>query len=248
MSKIQLETTRGMQKLREMTDLELTQMTDAMKVTLDNIPLIIQGEYDQASQAMANSLTTMNSNQLLALTNLNDTTRNLFSGIREGMTIDEIVPILTGNFERIKSTGKLNIEELKDGVSSAMETTRNQMDSKSAEGASAISGNMAQASAVNSATSTMASSASTGMAQVAGNMIDESGKIPPQIQSNMEQSTSTIQNALSNMAKNIEKSFNDLCYNAEHYLGRIISKSRELSSAFSTAASSISSRQSQILS
>ena len=247
MSKIQLETTRGMQKLREMTDLELTQMTDAMKVTLDNIPLIIQGEYDQASQAMANSLTTMNSNQLLALTNLNDTTRNLFSGIREGMTIDEIVPILTGNFERIKSTGKLNIEELKDGVSSAMETTRNQMDSKSAEGASAVSGNMAQAeSAVNSATSTMASSASTGMAQVAGNMIDESGKIPPQIQSNMEQSTSTIQNALSNMAKNIEKSFNDLCYNAEHYLGRIISKSRELSSAFSSAASSISSSASSM--
>ncbi len=247
MGKIQLSTTRGMQKLREMTDLELTQMTDSMRVTLDNIPLIIQGEYDQASQAMANSLTTMNSNQLLALTNLNDTTRMLFSGIREGMSIDEIVPILTGNFERIKGAGKLNMEELKDGVSSAMETTRNQMDSKSAEGASAISGNMAQAeSAVNSATSTMASSASTGMAQVAGNMIDESGKIPPQIQSNMEQSTSTIQNALSNMAKNIEKSFNDLCYNAEHYLGRIISKSRELSSAFSSAASSISSSASSM--
>ena len=69
----------------------------------------------------------------------------------------------------------------------------------------------------------------------AGNMIDESGKIPPEIQSNMEKSTSTIQNALSDMAKNIEKSFNDLCYNAEHYLGRIVDKAGELGRAFESA-------------
>lgn len=236
MSKMQLSTTRGMQKLREMTDLELTQMTDAMKVTLDNIPLIIQGEYDQASQAMANSLTTMNQNQLLALTNMNDTTRNLFSGIKEGMSIDEIVPILTHNFELIKSTGNLNIDELKQGVTSAMETTRSQMDSKSAEGASAVGSNMENAkNNVVSKVNEMATEGASGMAQVASGMIDESGKIPPEIQSNMEKSTSTIQNALSDMAKNIEKSFNDLCYNAEHYLGRIVDKAGELGRAFESA-------------
>lgn len=236
MSKIKLETTRGMYELRQLSDEQLTQMTDSMRVTLDNIPLIVDGEFQQAAQNMANSLTTMNQNQLLALTNMNDTTRNLFSGIREGMSIDEIVPILTHNFELIKSTGNLNIDELKQGVTSAMETTRSQMDSKSAEGASAVGSNMENAkNNVVSKVNEMATEGASGMAQVASGMIDESGKIPPEIQSNMEKSTSTIQNALSDMAKNIEKSFNDLCYNAEHYLGRIVDKAGELGRAFESA-------------
>ncbi|WP_415279057.1 phage tail tape measure protein [Clostridium perfringens] len=236
MSKIKLETTRGMYELRQLSDEQLTQMTDSMRVTLDNIPLIVDGEFQQAAQNMANSLTTMNQNQLLALTNMNDTTRNLFSGIREGMSVDEIVPILTHNFELIKSTGKLNIDELKQGVESGMGTISSQMDSKSAEGANAVSGNMENAkNNVVSKVNEMANEGANGMARVAGNMIDESGKIPPEIQSNMEKSTSTIQNALSDMAKNIEKSFNDLCYNAEHYLGRIVDKAGELGRAFESA-------------
>ncbi|MDM0826359.1 phage tail tape measure protein [Clostridium perfringens] len=236
MSKIKLETTRGMYELRQLSDEQLTQMTDSMRVTLDNIPLIVDGEFQQAAQNMANSLTTMNQNQLLALTNMNDTTRNLFSGIREGMSVDEIVPILTHNFELIKSTGKLNIDELKQGVESGMGTISSQMDSKSAEGANAVSGNMENAkNNVVSKVNEMANEGASGMARVAGNMIDESGKIPPEIQSNMEKSTSTIQNALSDMAKNIEKSFNDLCYNAEHYLGRIVDKAGELGRAFESA-------------
>ncbi|WP_415318667.1 phage tail tape measure protein [Clostridium perfringens] len=236
MSKIKLETTRGMYELRQLSDEQLTQMTDSMRVTLDNIPLIVDGEFQQAAQNMANSLTTMNQNQLLALTNMNDTTRNLFSGIREDMSIDEIVPILTHNFELIKSTGNLNIDELKQGVTSAMETTRSQMDTKSAEGASAVGSNMENAkNNVVSKVNEMATEGASGMAQVASGMIDESGKIPPEIQSNMEKSTSTIQNALSDMAKNIEKSFNDLCYNAEHYLGRIVDKAGELGNAFHSA-------------
>lgn len=236
MSKIKLETTRGMYELRQLSDEQLTQMTDSMRVTLDNIPLIVDGEFQQAAQNMANSLTTMNQNQLLALTNMNDTTRNLFSGIREGMSVDEIVPILTHNFELIKSTGKLNIDELKQGVESGMGTISSQMDSKSAEGANAASGNMENAkNNVVSKVNEMANEGASGMARVAGNMIDESGKIPPEIQSNMEKSTSTIQNALSDMAKNIEKSFNDLCYNAEHYLGRIVDKAGELGRAFESA-------------
>ncbi|MDZ4993295.1 hypothetical protein GNF80_10000 [Clostridium perfringens] len=233
MAKIQLSTTRGMSQLRTLQDGELNLMIDSLRTTMDNIPLIVDGEFQQASQSMATALTAMNNNQILALTNMNDVTRGLFSGIRDGMNIDEIVPILNGNFEHIKNSGKFNTEELKNGVQSAMETVRGQLDTKSAEGANDLSNNMAQAkSNVDSATSAMAYSATTGMAQVAGNMIDESGKIPPQIQSNMEQSTTTIQNALSNMAKNIEKSFNDLCYNSEHYLGRIITKAGEVGSAF----------------
>ena len=240
MAKIQLSTTRGMSQLRHLQDGELNVMIDSMKTTMDNIPLIVDGEYQQASQNMATSLTAMNSNQILALTNLNDTTRQLFSGIREGMTIDEIVPILTGNFEQIKNSGNLNAEQLKNGVSSAMETMKGQMDTKTAEGASAVESNMNQAkNSITEQANQMATEASTGMAQVAGNMIDESGKIPPQIQTNMQESARTIQTTLSIMAKDIEKSFNDLCYNAEHYLQRIITKAGQVGSAFSSCASQV---------
>ena len=240
MAKLALSTTRGMSQLRHLQDTELNLMMESMKITMDNIPLIIEGEYQQASQNMATSLSEMSSNQLIALTNLNDTTRVLFSGIREGMTIEEIVPILVGNFEQINNSGKFSMEDLKEGVSRAMETTRGQMDSKTSEGATAVEQNMNDATnAVNTATSEMASEASSGMANVAGAMIDESGKIPPEIQSNMEISANTIETTLSTMARNIEKSFNDLCYNAEHYLQRIINKAGQVGSAFSSCSSQV---------
>lgn len=240
MAKLALSTTRGMSTLRHLQDSELNVMVDSLKTTMDNIPLIVDGEYQQASENMATSLSAMNQNQLLALTNMNDTTRVLFDGIREGMTIEEIVPILSENFEQINNSGKFNIEDLKEGVTKAMDTTKSQMDSKSSEGATAVEQNMNDATnAVNTATSEMASEASSGMSRVASGMIDESGKIPPQIQSNMETSAKTIESTLSTMARNIEKSFNDLCYNAEHYLQRIINKASAVGSAFSSCSSQV---------
>ena len=114
-----------------------------------------------------------------------------------------------------------------------MDTTKSQMDSKSSEGATAVEQNMEEAkNNVVSKVNEMATEGASGMSKVASGMIDESGKIPPQIQSNMETSAKTIESTLSTMAKNIEKSFNDLCYNAEHYLQRIITKAGAVGNAF----------------
>ena len=130
MAKIALSTTRGMQHLRNLQDTELTMMNQSLDLAMQQVPLIMDGKYQEASTALANSLTTMNSNQLLALTNMNDTTRYMFSGIKEGMNIDEIIPILNTNFEQIKNSGRLNTEEMASSISSAMETGRSQMDVK----------------------------------------------------------------------------------------------------------------------
>ena len=93
MAKIALSTTRGMQHLRNLQDTELTMMNQSLDLAMQQVPLIMDGKYQEASTALANSLTTMNSNQLLALTNMNDTTRYMFDGIKAGMSVDEIIPI-----------------------------------------------------------------------------------------------------------------------------------------------------------
>lgn len=242
MSKLALSTTRGMSQLRYLQDTELTMMNQSLDLVMQQVPLIMDGKYQEASTALANSLTTMNSNQLLALTNMNDTTRYMFSGIKEGMNIDEIIPILNTNFEQIKNSGRLNTEEMASSISSAMETVRSQMDVKTSEGAGAVSTNMANAqSVISNATAGMAIDASTGMAGVASSMIDESGKIAPEVEKNLKTSTETITKSMDNMKNASVKSMEEMATQSKTKLDEIISKSEDLVKAFSSAQSRIGS-------
>lgn len=242
MSKLALSTTRGMSQLRYLQDTELTMMNQSLDLAMQQVPLIMDGKYQEASTALANSLTTMNSNQLLALTNMNDTTRYMFSGIKEGMNIDEIIPILNTNFEQIKNSGRLNTEEMASSISSAMETVRSQMDVKTSEGAGAVSTNMANAqSVISNATAGMAIDASTGMAGVASSMIDESGKIAPEVEKNLKTSTETITKSMDNMKNASVKSMEEMATQSKTKLDEIISKSEDLVKAFSSAQSRIGS-------
>lgn len=242
MSKLALSTTRGMSQLRYLQDTELTMMNQSLDLAMQKVPLIMDGKYQEASTALANSLTTMNSNQLLALTNMNDTTRYMFSGIKEGMNIDEIIPILNTNFEQIKNSGRLNTEEMASSISSAMETVRSQMDVKTSEGAGAVSTNMANAqSVISNATAGMAIDASTGMAGVASSMIDESGKIAPEVEKNLKTSTETITKSMDNMKNASVKSMEEMATQSKTKLDEIISKSEDLVKAFSSAQSRIGS-------
>jgi len=247
MAKIALSTTRGMQHLRNLQDTELTMMNQSLDLAMQQVPLIMDGKYQEASTALANSLTTMNSNQLLALTNMNDTTRYMFSGIKEGMNIDEIIPILNTNFEQIKNSGRLNTEEMASSISSAMETVRSQMDVKTSEGAGAVSSNMANAqSAISNATAGMAIDASTGMAGVASSMIDESGKIAPEVEKNLKTSTILITKSMDDMKNASVTAMTEMSTQSKSKLDEIISKSEDLVKAFSSAQSKIGSYVSNI--
>ena len=247
MSKIALSTTRGMQHLRNLQDTELTMMNQSLDLAMQQVPLIMDGKYQEASTALANSLTTMNSNQLLALTNMNDTTRYMFDGIKAGMSVDEIIPILNTNFEQIKNSGRLNTEEMASSISSAMETVRSQMDVKTSEGAGAVSTNMANAqSAINNATAGMAIDASSGMSSVASSMIDESGKIAPEVEKNLKTSTTLITKSMDDMKNASVTAMTEMSTQSKSKLDEIISKSQDLVKAFSSAQSRIGSYVSNI--
>ena len=242
MSKIALSTTRGMQHLRNLQDTELTMMNQSLDLAMQQVPLIMDGKYQEASTALANSLTTMNSNQLLALTNMNDTTRYMFDGIKAGMSVDEIIPILNTNFEQIKNSGRLNTEEMASSISSAMETVRSQMDVKTSEGAGAVSTNMANAqSAINNATAGMAIDASSGMSSVASSMIDESGKIAPEVEKNLKTSTTLITKSMDDMKNASVTAMTEMSTQSKSKLDEIVSKSEDLVKAFSSAQSRIGS-------
>ena len=247
MAKLALSTTRGMSQLRFLQDTELTLMNQSLDLAMQQVPLIMDGKYQEASTALASSLTTMNSNQLLALTNMNDTTRYMFDGIKAGMNIDEIIPILSTNFEQIKNSGRLNTEEMASSISSAMETISNQMDVKTSEGAGAVSSNMASAqSAINNATSNMVTDASSGMSNVASSMIDESGKIAPEVEKNLKTSTETITNSMNEMKDASVTAMTEMSTQSKGKLDEIISKSEDLVKAFSSAQSKIGSYVSNI--
>lgn len=247
MSKLALSTTRGMSQLRYLQDTELTMMNQSLDLAMQQVPLIMDGKYQEASTAIAGSLATLNSNQLLALTNMNDTTRYMFSGIKEGMSIDEIIPILNTNFEQINNSGRLNTEEMANSIGSAMETVRSQMDVKTSEGAGAVSTNMANAqSVISNATAGMAIKASSGMSNVASSMIDESGKIAPEVEKNLKISTETITKSMDDMKNASVKSMEEMVTQSKAKLDEITSKTREVESAFSSVQLKISSHVSGI--
>lgn len=238
--KLALSTTRGMANLRYLTDAELNAMNSSFDTLLSQVPLISDGKYNEASTNMASSLSTMSSNQLLALTNLNDTTRMLFTGIKEGMSIDEIVPVLSSNFETMNSAGKLNIEDLQSSITNGMDTVKSQLEEKSAEGAGAVATNMAEAQrAVATATSDMATDAGTGMGNVASSMIDESGKIAPEIQANLDKSIQTINTSMDDMTKKVNESMSTMSTQTQTKIQEIIAKTNELKTTLSSVESRI---------
>lgn len=245
--KLALSTTRGMANLRYLTDTELNAINSSFDTLLSQVPLISDGKYSEASTNMASSLSTMSSNQLLALTNLNDTTRMLFTDIKEGMSIDEIIPVLTSNFETMNTAGKLNIEDLQSSITNGMDTVKSQLDVKSAEGAGAVATNMAEAqSTIDTATDNMVSNATINMANVAGAFIDESGKIPEEIQSNMDASTKTITTTMENMSNNVSKSFDNLTTKSTESLQKIVDKSKDVENTFNNTKSVVSNFASSV--
>ena len=210
-SKIMTETTRGMSQMRELTDVELNALSGSMNTIMSQIPQIVNGNYTQASTELATGLSTMSQTQIDSLQSLSDETRFLFTHIREGMTIDEIIPVLTNNFETMSTAGKINAEDLESSITSAMDIISGEMDTKSKEGANALDSNLNQAKqSVSTSTNQMETEASTGMANVANSFMDSSGKIPQDVKGNMDQSVQAIRQAGSDMYNGVKGSFSKM--------------------------------------
>lgn len=142
MGKITLTTSRGMSQMLNSTEDSLVQLTTIMDTTLGVVPGIVEGNYSEASRVLGNQLATMNSNQLTILRGMNDTTKMIFQGIREGMTIDEATNQVERNLNEMSKAGKINGDTMSKDISSAMEQLNKQLSSKTDEASKEASKNI----------------------------------------------------------------------------------------------------------
>lgn len=145
MDKMNLTTTRGMDNLRNATDSQLQGTVNSMETILDAVPRIAEGKYRTASQAVGKQLSEMDSQQITILKGMNDTTREMFNGIREGMSVDEASKKVESNLKQMAKAGKIDAETMQKDVSAALETMKKQMDTKTKEAATKADANTKEA-------------------------------------------------------------------------------------------------------
>ncbi|CEN94271.1 phage tail tape measure protein [Paraclostridium sordellii] len=139
--KLTLTTTRGLSQMRNATDEQLHGCITTMDSILSQVPAIVDGNYKQAASTVATQLATMDSTQISTLQAMNDTTRMMFQGIKEGMNVDEATAQVMTNLKLMQANGKLNTETLNKDVTAAMETMKKNMDSNTKDGAKAVDTN-----------------------------------------------------------------------------------------------------------
>lgn len=127
--------------MRNATDEQLHGCITTMDSILSQVPAIVDGNYKQAASTVATQLETMDGTQISTLQAMNDTTRMMFQGIKEGMNVDEATAQVMTNLKLMQANGKLNTETLNKDVTAAMETMKKNMDSNTKDGAKAVDTN-----------------------------------------------------------------------------------------------------------
>ena len=133
MGKIALTTTRGMSQMLNATEASLTQLTTIMDATLGVVPGIVEGNYSEAGRVLGNQLASMDTNQLTILQGMNDTTKIMFQGIREGMTVDEAANQVEWNLKQMSKAGKINGDSMSKDITSAMDQLNKQLSTKTGD-------------------------------------------------------------------------------------------------------------------
>ncbi|EPZ54707.1 phage tail tape measure, family, core region domain protein [[Clostridium] sordellii ATCC 9714] len=141
MGKMVLTTTRGMSQLRNATDTQLNGTVESMNTIMDAIPRIVDGKYRTASQVLGQQLHNMDFTQLSILQGMNDTTKMMFQGIVQGMSVEQASKKVEQNLKEMAAAGKIDADTMQKDISQAMEQMKQQMDTKTKEGADKVNTN-----------------------------------------------------------------------------------------------------------
>ncbi|MGL5330187.1 MAG: phage tail tape measure protein [Peptostreptococcaceae bacterium] len=233
MNKLLLTTTRGMSQMRNASDEQLNGTVTSMETIMDAIPNIVDGKYRTAANNLGAQLAQMDFTQISILQGMNDTTKMMFEGIRTGMTVDEASKKVEENLKQMATAGKIDADTMSKDVSSAMEQMKNQMDTKTKEGANSVYTNMDKAASdVNQATSKIQSDVNKNMNTSSTDMKNKSkegadsisqnygkgasdankelSKISSDTKSNMDKSTQAIRQSGSDMYNGVKTSFSKM--------------------------------------
>lgn len=206
MSKITVTTSRGMSQMLNSTEESLTQLITIMDITLNQVPIIVEGNYSEASRVLASQLTNMSSEQLTTLKGMNDTTKMMFQGIREGMTIDEATSQVEKNLNQMSAAGKINGDSMTKDISSAMDQVNKQLSSKTGDASKEVSKNLNDAEkSVNESATDM----QKGVTKEASTMQKNASKSASDMKNNVTNSTSQMANQAINDWNRLQRTYSN---------------------------------------
>ncbi|TAN64771.1 phage tail tape measure protein [Paraclostridium sordellii 8483] len=216
MGKMVLTTTRGMSQMRNATDEQLNGTVESMNTIMDAIPRIVDGKYRTASQALGQQLHNMDFTQLSILQGMNDTTKMIFQGIVEGMSVEQASKKVEQNLKEMAAAGKIDADNMQKDISQAMEHMKQQMDAKTKEGADKVNANTknAEIQAVQNAQNTK-DGVSKAYSETTSNIDRSTKEAGNKAKTNMDQASKDVGNATNNMANEAKKGTSKLASNTD---------------------------------
>ncbi|CEP46418.1 phage tail tape measure protein [[Clostridium] sordellii] len=216
MGKMVLTTTRGMSQMRNATDEQLNGTVESMNTIMDAIPRIVDGKYRTASQALGQQLHNMDFTQLSILQGMNDTTKMIFQGIVEGMSVEQASKKVEQNLKEMAAAGKIDADTMQKDISQAMEHMKQQMDAKTKEGADKVNANTknAEIQAVQNAQNTK-DGVSKAYSETTSNIDKSTKEAGNKAKTNMDQASKDVGNATNNMANEAKKGTSKLASNTD---------------------------------
>lgn len=238
--KLALTTTKGLSQMRNASDEQLEGTVSSMDTILNSIPSIVDGNYNAAGVALGNQLANMDSSQIAILQGMNDTTRQIFGDIKEGMSVTEATEIVKENLSNMAKNGQINAETMEKDVTKALETMKSNMDTKTKEATVAVDKNTKEAATkadtntkvikdkanknTQDAKSSMDTNTKAGADAVAKNMgkasqsaDTELSKVSESAKSNMDASAKTMKESATDMSTVVETSFSDMNTNTTQH-------------------------------
>ncbi len=209
--KIETRTTRGMSQMRYASDESLSQLLSGMEATMSQIPTITEGKYNEAAHIMGLQLMNMDSTQLLILQGMNDTTKNMFQGIREGMTISEAAGQVEKNLKQMSAAGRLDSDTLNKDISAAMKNLSEQMDVQTEIGSKEATEN----------TSTMKDNVSTNVLNLETDVSDSLTRLLENATSSSNDMNTNASMSADTMKTNVTNSTNTMANQAESDWNRL---------------------------
>lgn len=237
MQKMLLTTTIGMDNLRNASSEQLQGTVQAMDTIMSAIPSIVDGKYRTASQNLGNQLAKMDAQQINILQGMNDTTRMMFEGIQQGMTVDKASKRVEQNLKQMAAAGKIDAETMEKDVTKALEQMKQQMDTKTKEGSKAVDTNTKDASnKANTNSSQMASTYTQNVNKMVTGANKELSRVPQDVDTQMAKAGQATKQHASDMYNGVTTSFSKMASNSKQsssdmYNGTTTSSSKMSSSA-----------------
>ncbi len=120
MSNIQSESTKGIAALREMTSIELNNLTNTLDIALQKLPELTRDNVGEMADIFVTRFQGLDNDTISILRGTSDTMAVLFEGIYENMTDEEAHNKFKANMESMALSGEFTGEKLKEDISGAM--------------------------------------------------------------------------------------------------------------------------------